>query len=241
MISGGGDSNREALLPSGAGFQRKFATPRLRDLVVKEGALMGYYGPGRARLLDAGSGDGRNGVRLVKGFGCRPDRLVFLENDPAQLALSRHNWGEAVGGAPRAAFVRGDLYRAPFADGAFDLILALGDVPSLSGGRPADALSEFRRLLAPSGVVIFSLITREYLLRLAARDFAPQGPAEVEATGGLKVDYGDGTVIPHVSLGPTADLRAKLEDLGLHILQRMETRFDFEDVPARLLFACQKG
>lgn len=231
---------RDVFFPQDGNFKRKFMSERLRDLVVKEAQLIGHYGPGRKSVLDAGCGDARNSIRLVRGFKVVPNRLVLFENDAPHLALACQNAQQTISATPIYSGSQGDIYNMPFIDGCFDLVIGLGDVPSLSGGDPLDALSEMRRVLSDDGILLFSLITQEYLEHLAERDFDQDCYTRVRETHILPINYGDGTVILHVSLGATADVPARLAEIGLVIRHCLEVRFDFKDIPARLLLACAK-
>ena len=230
----------DSLLPRVGDFNNKFMSERLRDLVIKEAELLGHFGIGRKSVLDAGCGDGRNTIRLISGFQARPERLVLFENDLPSLELARRNAVKQGEHAKKTTCVLGNLYSMPFGDESFDFVIGLGDVPSLSGGAPVDALGEMRRVVSQDGVLVFSLIAHEYLLCLAERDHDEEAINQLHRTDRLPLVYAEGGISPHISLGPTPLVPMKLTKMGLSICHYLETSYDFDDIPARLLFACKK-
>jgi SAM-dependent methyltransferase len=99
------------------------------------GALGGVTAP---RTLEAGSGPGFCSTLLAaRRSGLR---AVRLDQDGVALA---------AGGASRAAAVRGDLYRLPFADATFDLVFNSSTMEHLDdfGG----ALGEMARVTRAGG------------------------------------------------------------------------------------------
>ena len=94
------------------------------------------------RVLDAGCGTGYLAAGLRRA---RPDLLVVGSDlSTGMLANARD-----AGASP---LVQADAGRLPFADGAFDLVVARGvlhHLPDVAG-----ALAEWRRVLAPGGAVV---------------------------------------------------------------------------------------
>lgn len=107
----------------------------------------------RGRLvLDAGCGGGL----VAKGLAEAGAVVVGLDRSPSTLEVARR----AVAAAPAARFhaAGGRLERLPFADGAFDAVVAadvLEHVPDL----PA-VVRELGRVLAPGGSLVFDTINR---------------------------------------------------------------------------------
>jgi SAM-dependent methyltransferase len=100
----------------------------------------------RRRILDAGCGTGGLLVRL--GAACPGATVLGLELDPEALRLAR--------GKSAAPLCRGSVDRLPFAPGAFDAILS-ADVLCHAGVDERRALAEFRRCLAPGGLLLLNL------------------------------------------------------------------------------------
>ncbi|HLY57662.1 MAG TPA: methyltransferase domain-containing protein [Stellaceae bacterium] len=136
------------------------------------------------RVLDLGSGDGE----LPDLLGGAPDLLVSMDS---AFGFARHG---------RLAVV-GDAELLPFADGAFDLVVAtlgLHWVNDLPG-----AFVQLRRILRPDGLLLAALLGGETLAEL--RESLTL--AELEVTGGAA-----GRVSPFADL---RDLAGLLQRAGL--------------------------
>jgi SAM-dependent methyltransferase len=109
--------------------------------------LLGRYLPGReAVLLDAGCGTGGLLRRLARA---RPAWTLFgLDASPDALSRARRSPGMRV--------IAGDVNRIPFSDGSFDAIVSV-DVLCHRAVAPDLTLAEFRRCLAPGGVLLLNL------------------------------------------------------------------------------------
>lgn len=104
---------------------------------VRLAALFSALGPLRgARVLDLGCGKGRFAARLRE----RGARVVGLDLSMAMLRSAR--------GLDR---VRASARRLPFADGAFDAVVAVEVFEHV--GPPEPVLREARRVLRPGGVL----------------------------------------------------------------------------------------
>ena len=97
-------------------------------------------------LLDIGCGRGR----ILKLLASRANRAVGVDIDADARELARAEL--LLAGLPNCSLRQGDMYRLPFADHEFDT-LVLDDVLG-NAARPAEALSEARRVLRPGGRVI---------------------------------------------------------------------------------------
>jgi SAM-dependent methyltransferase len=96
-----------------------------------------------ARILDAGCGSGRNMVELA-----RRGRVTGIERASQSLAVARaRHAGEVVPGSLADPL--------PFADGAFDLALALDVLEHVADD--AAALRELHRVLAPGGRLLVTV------------------------------------------------------------------------------------
>lgn len=100
------------------------------------------------RVLDAGTGSG-HWLTLVGRARAR-HTLVGLDSSAAALDLARRRSRD-----PAALWVRADLLRTPFRDATFDAVVCAWVLDTLVAAGPA--LAEFRRLLAPNGVVALVL------------------------------------------------------------------------------------
>ena len=101
---------------------------------------------GRSRILDVGCGPGAQTVDLAAATGAR---IVAIDIHEPYLRAAANRVGDA-GVADRVSTVRATLRQPPFADASFDGIWAEGAVYIAGFAR---ALSEWRRLLRPRGVV----------------------------------------------------------------------------------------
>jgi ubiquinone/menaquinone biosynthesis C-methylase UbiE len=103
--------------------------------------------PRGARILEVGCG---RGVALpVLARLCRPRRLAGLDIDLALLAEATERLRrEAVA----AQLVPGDVRAMPFEDASFDVVIDFGTCYHVT--RPAAALREIARVLAPGGCLV---------------------------------------------------------------------------------------
>lgn len=119
---------------------------------------------GALRLLDAGCGEGWYLNRLLTGHDERCGAGVDISRDAILRATDQ---------PCTALWCVADLRRLPFPDAAFDVVL---DVLT-----PAN-YSEFRRVLAPDGLLIKVYPGSDYLHELrAARGMAPYAEGQVDA------------------------------------------------------------
>ncbi|WP_374311633.1 class I SAM-dependent methyltransferase [Microbacterium sp.] len=102
--------------------------------------------PGQ-RILDVGSGPGTITIDLAERVA--PGHVTGL--DAAADVVEKATALAAQRGARNVSFEVGDAYALDAAAGAFDVVHAHQVLQHLS--RPVDALREFRRVLAPDGIV----------------------------------------------------------------------------------------
>lgn len=110
-----------------------------------------------ARVLDVGCGAGRLSVDLAR----RGLRVVAIDSTEAMVAQTREHAAQAGFGADVLTVEIGDATALAFADGAFDLVIALGVVPWLED--PQRAVSEMARVTRDGG---YLLVTTDNVARL---------------------------------------------------------------------------
>jgi SAM-dependent methyltransferase len=100
-----------------------------------------------ARVLDAGCGIGDIGVRIGKELGAE---VIAVDTSPRMVQIAKERGLEAI---------VADVQRLPFADGAFDCVLAawvLYHVPDREA-----AITEFARVLVPGGRLVAATLAAE--------------------------------------------------------------------------------
>jgi SAM-dependent methyltransferase len=111
------------------------------------------------RLLDMGCGGGRHAFAALR----RGARVVAFDADGDELAQVRDMVGamQAEGEVPSAGAgiaVQGDALALPFADGAFDRIIAAEVLEHIPDDRTA--IAELARVLAPGGRIAVTVPAR---------------------------------------------------------------------------------
>jgi ubiquinone/menaquinone biosynthesis C-methylase UbiE len=103
------------------------------------------------RVLDAGCGDGL----LTRSLGERGAHIVGLDADRRMLVAAA---ARAAGGGVHAEFVEGRLERLPFADNAFDVVVAVTVLCVVSDA--SVAVREIARVLRPGGRLVIGELGR---------------------------------------------------------------------------------
>jgi len=103
-----------------------------------------------AACCDLGCGTGKWGLKLLKsGYP-----TTFLDHAPGMIEKTREKLESMGPRARKATLVVGDIVAMPdLADGAFELVVAMGDPLSICSD-PQRAVREFARILAPGGTII---------------------------------------------------------------------------------------
>lgn len=149
-------------LPDAYQRWRESELGRITDHIEEE-LILRLIGPvSGKRVLDVGCGDGVLSVRLAQAGA----DVTGLDNEPRMLAAARCRANEA---GLKVAFVKGDAQSLPFADSAFDIVVAvtvLCFVPV-----PPRAVREMARVLRPGGRLVIGELGR-YSIWAAKRRIA---------------------------------------------------------------------
>jgi ubiquinone/menaquinone biosynthesis C-methylase UbiE len=125
-------------------------------------------------LLDVGCGHGHALPLLMEAF--RPERLLGLDYEGKVLANARRR---AMQLGPTVTLIQGDCSALPLRDGSIDLVFCHQTFHHLVD--QAGALSEFHRVLRPSGALLFAESTRAYIHSWMIRALF-RHPMEVQRT-----------------------------------------------------------
>jgi tellurite methyltransferase len=140
----------QALPPPGAELH---ATLGDIDIYLFDQLLRGRFDR-RPRVLDAGCGDGRNLVYLLRrGFTC-----FGVDRDPAAIEHVRALAARLAPALPRDHFVAGDIDSLPWADGSMDAVIGSAVLHFASDLAHFDRMvGEMWRVLAPGGMLFARL------------------------------------------------------------------------------------
>lgn len=111
---------------------------------------------GTERVLDAGCGTGNLILSMRERWPLL--RCWGVDLCGEMLEVGKAKLGQAGGRLPLA---QGRAERLPFADGSFDLVISCNSLHFIPG--PAQALSEFRRVLRPGGRLFVTDWCDDYL------------------------------------------------------------------------------
>ena len=148
---------------------REFLTPVIRDL---------SHGRRDLRIIDCGCGTGHN-LRLLSAYG----RVVGFDLNAGGVAMTR---------ASGATVVRGDVARAPFASGLFDIATSFDVMQCIEPD--AAAVREMARMVRPGGTVVVTMAALEMLRGdhsvswQEVRRYTPAMARELFAQAGLRVE-----------------------------------------------------
>jgi malonyl-CoA O-methyltransferase len=137
------------------------------------------------RILDAGCGTGRGARALLQHY--RGASVVALDIAPAMLRAARRRrpW------LRRLDVVCGDAAAVPLADGSVDLVFS--NLVLQWCNEPDRVFAEFRRVLRPGGLVLFTSFGPDTLKELRAAWRAADGHTHVSRFIDMH-DLGDGLV-----------------------------------------------
>jgi ubiquinone/menaquinone biosynthesis C-methylase UbiE len=126
------------------GFERFEADRGLSPLKARELEMLDVR-EGH-RVLDAGCGRGE----LLLACHARGATVAGIDYSAAAVEISQ----ETLADVPGAELVHGSVCELPWPDDAFDRIVCGDVIEHLDTGEAARALSEFRRVLAPGGLLL---------------------------------------------------------------------------------------
>jgi len=150
-------------------------------------ALARLLPSGGQRLLEVGAGAGRHTGRY-RGF----DEITLLDYSRSQLEQARQRLGDS----PHYRYVVADVYRLPFAPGAFDAATMIRTLHHMAD--PAAALVRVRSALSPGATFLLEYANKRNLkaiLRWLVRrqTWNPFRPETIEFTR-LNYDFHPGSV-----------------------------------------------
>lgn len=147
------DSNSLDLseLPASYRKWRQSELGRITDRIEEE-LILKLIGPASGkRALDVGCGDGVLSVRLVQAGA----DITGLDNEPRMLVAARRRADEA---GLKISLVEGDAQSLPFADSAFDIVVAVTVLCFVA--EPERAFRETARVLRPGGRLVIGELGR---------------------------------------------------------------------------------
>jgi malonyl-CoA O-methyltransferase len=162
-----------------------------REVELRMAEKLDYLKLQPARVLDAGSGAGTARELLRRRYP-RAERIA-LDLSPAMLQQGRAARGlrdrlRALGGAPRDHWVGADFSRLPLRGETIGLVWS--SLALAWSGEPLATLTEFHRVLAPGGALMFSTYGPDTLKELRSAFAAADPAAHVHAFTDMH-DLGD--------------------------------------------------
>lgn len=116
------------------------------------------------RILDAGTGTGYLSAALAKRYP--KAQIIAVDLAHAMVRRARARFGFFARRFRGHSFVSADVERLPLADGSVDMVVS--NLTLQWCNPPDQAFAEFRRVLAPSGVLMFSTFGPDTLKELRA-------------------------------------------------------------------------
>ncbi|MEO8083893.1 MAG: methyltransferase domain-containing protein [Ardenticatenales bacterium] len=200
-----------------------FDPSRLRRMLANE-ADMSFKGRAEAvyDFLAIGPGDRVLDMGCGRGFYLKFTRELYPHADVVGVELDRPLLATAKAQVPGVRTVNGNVYRLPFADGAFDKILFTEVIEHIPDDRAA--LRELARVLAPGGRIAITTPNADYPLA-----WDPLNKV-LETAIGRPIRRGvlSGIWANHERLYTPESLAAKVAEAGLRVERtRCITRWAF--------------
>ena len=131
------------------GFYSDVVLPRLCDLAMRNRHLLPYrkrvVGSARGRVLEIGVGSGLN----LPLYSNSVREILALEPAPRLIAMAQRSAGATM----QVAFIEGSAEAIPLDDEAIDTVVSTWTLCTIP--RASAALHEMRRVLKPSGRLVF--------------------------------------------------------------------------------------
>jgi ubiquinone/menaquinone biosynthesis C-methylase UbiE len=132
------------------GFYNDFILPRLLDFAMRNEQLLPFrkraIGAAEGRVLEIGVGSGRN----LPFYRSPATEILALEPSQKLIAMARGSTDSAV----PVHFLEASAEAIPLDDGTVDSVVTTWTLCSIS--QAASALGEMRRVLRPSGTLLFA-------------------------------------------------------------------------------------
>lgn len=192
--------------------------------------------PAGAEVLEVGFGAGYITAELARrGF-----RVTAIDSTPEMLDVARGMLSEELTSG-QVVLGEGDVHALDFADGSFQLVVALGVIPWLHS--PAQGLREMARLLVPGGHLVVTSDNRARLNHLLDPAFSPLLERPRQALGSLRRRLtgqpADLRFHPHLIW--TWRFRAMVQDAGLEVQSERTIGFGPFSLFAHPLFRGDRG
>ena len=216
----------------------KYSTRTYTPLVKAEEKLLRSYINRGDFVLDTGCGDGRNGLKIVEELILCPEKVVLFDINLDYLRRPNKFITQSKNGC---YFVtRGSIFDVGLKSGVFDAAICTGGVLSLAyGGSIEDGLVELKRVTKNGGVILFSIMTIERLIKTAEERGREDIKEEVVRTGiypNWNEQYGEG-----ICKGWYVDeVDERIEALGLETVAKELVYLAHRDVPDSVLIVCRK-
>lgn len=172
----------------------KYSTRMYKPLVEKEEKLLYAYIKSGYFVLDAGCGDGRNGLKIVEELNLNPAGVVLFDINQDYLKKLNKFIARSKNGC--YFVMRGSIFDVGLKSDMFDTVVCTDGVLSLAyGGSIEEGVMELKRVTKDEGMIIFSIMTIERLIKTAEERGREDIKEEVMRTGiypNWNEQYGEG-------------------------------------------------